>query len=305
MSRAEGVDLDRLADYAAGALEATEAADVARLVRTDERWALAHEALVAASGAVRADLRGLAASMPAEMPADVAARIEDALSDAAATSAAHRSVPSLAAARAARQRRRHQVLTGVGAAAATLVLVLCGVAVSRGAFRNQIGATSAGQPNAPAYDRGSNEGAAPPAVPGPTPAGSDALTGPLVVATGLNYSRQDLSELTAKPAQGPLPDFATSVSGGKGSGPAEVPLTVRDAAPEPLARLTAPAALANCLTAIRSAHPGVPILIDYARYEGRPALIVSVRSNTSTTVVAVGPDCGLATADQLASATVP
>jgi hypothetical protein len=302
MSRADGVDLDRLADYAAGALDATETADVALLVRTDERWARAHEALVAASGAVRADLRGLAAWTPAEMPADVAARIEDALREAATTSTAHRSVPSLAAARARRQRTRQRFLTGIGAAAATLVLVLCGVAVSRGVLTGQPDSTSAGGlPNAPAVDRGSNEGAAPPA-PGAAP---DAVSGPLVVATGLNYSRQDLSELTAKPAQGPLPDVALGSAGGKDARQAEVPLTVRDAAPEPLARLTAPPALANCLTAIRAAYPGVPILIDYARYEGRPALIVSVRSNTSTTVVAVGPDCGVATADQIASATVP
>ncbi len=61
MSRADfaprAVDLDLLADYAAGVLDRPQSAEVAYLISTEPAWARAHSALVRADAAVQADLR--------------------------------------------------------------------------------------------------------------------------------------------------------------------------------------------------------------------------------------------------------
>jgi hypothetical protein len=45
-------------------------------------------------------------------------------------------------------------------------------------------------------------------------------------------------------------------------------------------------------------------VVDFARFEGDPALIMVVRNGAVSTVVAVGPDCGNGGADELASVEV-
>src|SRR5688572_12173326 len=74
-------ELDELADYAAGVLSGAPAERIAELLRTDERWAAAHAALVAAEPVVRTALHA-AATIPPSLPDDVAARLEAALGDA-------------------------------------------------------------------------------------------------------------------------------------------------------------------------------------------------------------------------------
>jgi hypothetical protein len=86
------------------------------------------------------------------------------------------------------------------------------------------------------------------------------------------------------------------------AGPTEVPDTLR--------RLTEPDARAACLKAIIAQYGGTARLLDYARYQGSPALIVVLDGAQGVTgrkwVVAVGPKCGTggAIADQRYSAAV-
>jgi hypothetical protein len=291
------VDLDRLADYAAGVLDPTAAAEVERHVRTDDRWARALEALQVADEAVRAKLHDLATSHPARMPADVAGRIEDALREIAPES----SVISLATARTKRQVGHRRFVTGIMAAAATLVLVLCGITFVRGGPTQYNSGTSGGAPQAEQGDRGA---APPPPAAGDSGALADASV--LVFSSGANYTPQALQNLIDPTG----PRVALSTSAGEKVEPDaireySVPERVAQAAPSPLTRLTEKTALSACLAAIRVKYPGVPTLIDYARYEGRPALIVSVRADRSTTVVAVGGGCGVLGPDEIAAVTKP
>jgi hypothetical protein len=290
------VDLDRLADYAAGVLDATAAAEVERHVGTDEGWARALDALVIADEAIRAELHDLAASQPARMPADVAGRIDDALRQI------DREPPvvSIAAARARRERAHRRFVTGIMAAAATLVLVLCGVTLVRGDLSQRDSGTAAGAPQA--------ENDAPPvAAPGLTnDSGGAGDASILMRSSGADYTRQALQRLTEQ--SGPravLTDSAGQKVGPDAVHEFSVPQMVAQSVPSPLTRLTDKTALAACLSAIRVKYPGVPTLIDYARYEGRPALIVSVRTDRSTTVVAVGGGCGLIGPDEIAAVTTP
>jgi hypothetical protein len=41
--------------------------------------------------------------------------------------------------------------------------------------------------------------------------------------------------------------------------------------------------------------------LDYARFEGQPALMIVVRQAASSTIIAVGPDCGVLGADEKAA----
>jgi hypothetical protein len=295
------VDLDRLADYAAGVLDPTVAAEVERHVRTDDRWARALDALVTADEAVRAELHDLAASDPARMPTDVAGRIEDALRDIVPES----SVVSLAGARVKRRGGHRRFVTGIAAAAATLVLVLCGVTFVRGGLtQNDSGTTAGGAPQAENGDRG----AAPPGAALTTDGGALADASVLVISTGINYTQQELRNLTAKrPTWTPLSTYLGGKAGPDAAHELSVPDPVAQAAPRPLSRLTGKTALAACLAAIRDRYPGVPALIDYAQYEGRPALIVSVvqTGRSATTVVAVGGSCGIGGLHEIAVVTGP
>jgi hypothetical protein len=59
--------------------------------------------------------------------------------------------------------------------------------------------------------------------------------------------------------------------------------------------------LAGCLDAVEARWPGTPVALDYASFDGRPALVVWLRTATGIMVVAVGPNCGLTGVDALAS----
>jgi hypothetical protein len=74
---------------------------------------------------------------------------------------------------------------------------------------------------------------------------------------------------------------------------AETARAVPREVPEELTRLLATPALDDCLTAIRAAYPGAVTIVDYARFEGAPALLVAITEATGgTRVVVAGPECG-------------
>ena len=64
-------------------------------------------------------------------------------------------------------------------------------------------------------------------------------------------------------------------------------------ADEALARLEDPQALRDCLGAIVTAHGGTASAVDYARFQGRPALIVILATGDRHRIVVAGPACGI------------
>jgi hypothetical protein len=76
---------------------------------------------------------------------------------------------------------------------------------------------------------------------------------------------------------------------------------VAGAVPFALDALTMPDRLAACLTAVRAAHPGTVTVLDYARFQSQPALIIVIRQGSGGLVVAVGENCGLTGTDEKAA----
>jgi hypothetical protein len=294
------VDLDRLADYVGGALDGTpDEAVVAQLVATDPRWTRAHAALVAADAFVRTDLATLAAD-PARMPDDVAARLTAALAAEPAPPApatvdhgpqlsvlpgdrlAH--VPSPA--------RRWRSVAAVAAAAILLALGAASLAPQlRGSGAKSSGVAASADRAATPY-RGEASGTA--------SAGTFDAAPLDVRASGSDYTAGTLAALggalTADATGKSARDEAAEASTAPPSGPTGIP--------DPLRRLTEPGARAVCLNAVVARYGGTVRLLDYARYQGSPALIVLLDGAGGVVgrkwVVAVGPTCGAggAIADQ-------
>ncbi|HET8681574.1 MAG TPA: hypothetical protein VFM54_06835, partial [Micromonosporaceae bacterium] len=78
------VELDRLADYAAGVLDGTpQAEEIAHLIAAEPAWTAAYAELVNADQTLRGELAALR-TVDEPMPAEVAARLDAALAAAAA-----------------------------------------------------------------------------------------------------------------------------------------------------------------------------------------------------------------------------
>lgn len=293
------VDHDVLADYVGGALAGTpDEVTVARLVERDTAWADAYARLAPAVAEVHAAL--VAYGTAEEMPAAVADQIRTALAAtdvATATEgtpaegvpagrAARPSVvpaqphagsrrpggtPRVAAAGPGRRRRRWQ---RVGAPVA-----LAAVAVAA------VGLLGLDQ-----LDRGTDG-------PGPgTGATEQAAAGPVGTAgppiqTGTDYQREDLADPASSPQQ-------LSREGTTESEPSGVGIQGdRTAGSVGLDRLAEPGALETCLAEIGTEHDAGRLaveLVDYARFEGRPALVVRFTDATGTRWAWVsGPECGV------------
>jgi hypothetical protein len=256
-------DLDRLADYAAGVLDPPEAAEVNRLIATEPAWARAHDALVAAQPRLAETLSALS---PEPMPAEVAARLDRAIA------AASRETDSAKVIQLDRRRRWSRVAAG---AAAAVVVVGAGIA----------GLTALN--HSASREATSSAGSA------VTPAGAkNALSLPhqgtlITTASGIDYTHDTLA-LAGSP-----PDAAVSGAEGAAGAPHADQAQPTAGYPTELARLAGPTALDDCLTAIGTAEGGRPTSVDFARYQGQPALIVALNGGSARVVVA-GPDCGLA-----------
>jgi len=273
------VDLDRLADYLGGALDGTpEAATVAHLVASDPRWAQAHVFLLAADLAVRADLGELAAESE-PVPADVRDRISSALA-AQAGRPSNRS--TRAPAHRADQRRRRWIV-GLSAAAAAVAIGLGAVialpvlsgsqhqstnsaaaplspdSAEAGKSRTDVGAPAAGQP-------------------------------PILLATGTDYTPITLGGLSALAGRN---GGASQRAAAPGVGSVQAD---NASVPGDLGRLLDPTARANCLNAIIGVYGGSVSLIDYARFQGAPAMVVLLsgvaRAQGRQWAVVVGARCG-------------
>lgn len=290
---APGVDLDLLADYAAGALEGSpEEERASRLVASDPKWAEALRSLRAADAMVQADLARLA-DTPQPIPADIATRLDlalhrarsDRVGDRASLSEGPSGLPGdhpesagttdrsePVDLRAARLRRRFRI-----AAVASIAAGLLALAVPAGYLVLGQNAATDSESGLAATEERSDAGA-PEAAPSDTqggrqgPAALGDRTVPMT-ASGLDYSRGTISAVHGQRA--------------------ETARTVPREVPEELTRLLAIPALDDCLTAIRAAYPGAVTIVDYARFEGAPALLVAITEATGgTRVVVAGPECG-------------
>jgi hypothetical protein len=282
-------DLDRLADYQAGALSTSDETAVARLIDSDPSWGQADAALAAADAAVRLDLG--AAGGAIAMPADVSARLTGALAAIDRSTPDHVGTGNAPAARtnvvpiaSARSKRRRLAvrLTGVAAAA---VIVVGGIAVVAQNLRT------------PHADRASTTAGAgvanQPAAPNP-----ESLSAPATISSGRDYQPDTLGQLAQAYR---LPGAPPALNGSKAtSDPAAA-----DSAGGP--GPTGPpngSDLLPCLSAVAVTHPGTVLLIDHALFEGQPAILILIERDGTSTVVVVGPDCGSGGVDELDSAVV-
>lgn len=190
---------------------------------------------------------------------------------------------------AAVNRRRWR--PGVIAAAATVVAVAAlGVNELRRAdvgAENTATSAAAGQAAPPAAGRASG------GVPlsgdvGAANAWTSGVSGDRVVASGTDYSRTTMAAKAATP-----PQSRGEIEPGQ---PAPIRTLDGRAVAAPLRRLNAPAALRACLDAISAAHQRLITtvdLVDYAAFDGTPALVVMFTDADGVRWAWVsGPACG-------------
>ncbi|MDI1461667.1 hypothetical protein QEZ54_11850 [Catellatospora sp. KI3] len=271
------VDLDLLADYVDGALDGTpDEALVADLVAHDPAWAEAADRLRTALPLVSADLALLAAATE-PMPADLAARFDELLAGPqfAAVPAPlprpgtgeraldRRPVP------ADRRRRRWAVPVGVAAAA----LAVAGVSLPLSQFGGDVAFDSAAE----------------------KPASAELFPSVPLTASGEDYNRNTIAPNVRESAEPPVTTLST-----KGTPKTSATDDLSARTPAELQYLaTSQPALVSCLSAVLSSTPGTVELVDFARFEGHPAIVLSIAGPDGHWVVAAGPQCGVNGSDEL------
>ncbi|MFG1949656.1 hypothetical protein [Micromonospora sp. NPDC048830] len=315
------VDLDLLADYLGGALEGTpDEALVARLVEQDPAWAQAHAALAPALSRVADDLAAWARPVP-EMPLAVADRIAAALAGAGPAAADDTgmvdgamgapvaegtdgtaspagldtpvAVPAQPGPRRApvgtrpttgrgtgtgpgRRRRRWARLAGpVAVAAASVVAVGLGMNQFVRSGAREDASTVSEAPGAAANSNGSFRTIAAPQH------------------SGMDWTPEALAGGPSTRAAGPTKLFGQE----QGPAPMGAEEDKRRPAAAGLDRLAGQDALAACLAAVSVEHGAGPLtveMVDYARFQGAPALVVRFLDPSMQRWAWVsGPECGV------------
>jgi hypothetical protein len=191
------------------------------------------------------------------------------------------------------------LFAGLAAAAATVVVAVGGLTlVPQLRAEQDSGAVTAQRDDDPTGVAGGADHPEVAPSPAPEPAGGPAAgAGLTLVNSGTDYQPGTLAQLVRTEAllraRQPLDD-----GGLKSMTFAPVPPVFSEGVAPPLARLTGPGDLSACLRLVQSAHGGTPTIIDFAHYEGSPALLILLRAPQSSSVVVVGPDCGRAGADE-------
>lgn len=267
------VDIDLLADYIGGALDGTpEHAAIADRIARDETWRAAYEALAGGMATVGTNLGALGAE-PEPMPADVAERLDRAFTTSTGPRLVAvggderpaRSVPATARARRARR-------WAMPVAVAAVVLAFAGFGVNyvlgldRSATKSSSTSAAGSAQKAPAAADGQALAALPPAD--------------QILSSGTDYRH---TTMVAGPRgnEGTAPYSATTGS------------SARVAAS--LDRLRPQAALLACLNAIAVENGAGRIAVqqvDYARYDGAPAIVVRFTAGNGSWVWVSGPECG-------------
>jgi hypothetical protein len=285
-----GVDLDLLADYVGGALDGTqEHATVADLIAHDPAWRAAHNDLAAGMTAVQAQLSEVGAAAE-PMPADLAVRLEESFRAAEPKPHLQPIHGGSTARPTATRRRRWRWAVPIAAAAGLLAFAGIGVdylaRTSNTATDSQAtsGGGAARPESAPLAGSGLPPVAAPP-------------TASQIRSTGTDYNLATLRTGTPDRVAPPPGKSATLAPGIAG-----------ESAAAPLARLRPPDALLGCLNAIAAANGAGTITVqtvDYARFRGKPALVVQFSADNGRWAWASGPACGTPGADAATLASVP
>jgi hypothetical protein len=291
-----GVDIDLLADYVGGALDGTpDEAVVAALIADDPAWREAYTELTAGVAVVTGHLQQWGA-VAEPMPADVVARLDAALltvddasgavggadtmepgSDGAAPARHLVAVPSGSGSKRA---RRLRWAAPVGIAAGVLAFAGFGLQQQFADSSSDTATSSAG---------GSADQAAPRAAGAPE---LSLPSGPVPLSeSGTDYRRSTLVQAAAERTM-MAPDLGQETDGARKIMPSAGALSAADPA---LDRLRAQAALQTCIDAIAAQHGAgqiTPQAIDFARFDGKPAVIVTFLAAGESWVWASGPECG-------------
>jgi hypothetical protein len=304
------VDFDLLADYVGGALDGTpEHASVAGLIENDSGWRAAHDELEQGMASVGTAL-GEFGAIPEPMPSDVSARLENAFA-AEASVAAGLTAASPAAGRAETSagdgpepdiagRRHLTVVPDEQASGPGRPPVRNGDLEKRGRrlrWAAPIAVAAAviafvgfGADYLAGRDSASNDSAA-------SSSAGQAENAPLMATDSAGPG-------VGLPAAGQIHDSGTdyrasTLAGGLPSAASKRALTpdgaATDSAVDALARLRSGPGLLACLQAIAIAHAAGAISVtglDYARFEGTPALVVQFTASDGKWAWASGADCG-------------
>ena len=310
-------DWDLLADHLGGVLDGTaEQRRVTNLIATDPEWARAAARLSGAFDAVAADL----ATLPeAVMPDDILARMDAALHTATGTpprdhgatpvparssagrggrraggpggAAHHPASHHPAARRPARRRRTGRWLSGLVVVAGLMAFAAFGVPMLNTIGEDRAAEDGAVTSGAPGGDAG----------PGQGQGFTDSQ--PQLLASGTDYHRSRLpgqadggfdGERNADPPPDE-PGVAGMPEPAPEGVPAQVPPALRHLWPAP----------ERCLAAVADSYAagGATIeVVDFAYFEGRPALVIWIKTQDGMRWVSVsGEDCGdpLAGPDEL------
>jgi hypothetical protein len=277
------VDIDLLADYIGGALDGPDEDAVARLIADDPRWRETYDLLAPGMAEVGAGLHALGGESE-PMPADVAARLDAAFAaptpvEPAPATAAERHLHAVAgggADRPARRRRRLRWAAPIAAAAGVLAFAGVGIDYLVDNSDTMTASSGSGDQAAPLTESQAALVTVPPQE--------------RIVTSGTDYTQPTLGGPPAiAMAQ---PDDAARSSREDAS---RRPALGADLDNDPLRRLRPSDALLACLDAIARERGGNPITVetvDYARFQGAPALIVRFVADGVTWAWATGPDCG-------------
>ncbi|MBU2663573.1 hypothetical protein KOI35_08650 [Actinoplanes bogorensis] len=262
-----GVDIDLLADYIGGALEGTpDESAVATLIADDPAWREAYEQLSGGIEVVRAELASFG---PVEMPDDVAARVDAMFAPVPQLTVVRGEAPD--GVREKKRNRRMRWATPIAIAAGFIAFVGFGADYLIG--------------------RGSDDSAADTASSaGGSAENSTALdAGIITKTTGTDYTRATLAQEPVEPMNAPKSSLGVDQSEPQRS----------MASGSALSRLLDPAALDDCLAAIQQEQGGSITVrsVDYARFDGAPALIVRFSGSAGSWAWAVGPLCGTPAGD--------
>lgn len=268
MSERMSVNYDLLADYVGGALEGTpEQERVAGLIATSPEWEHAAHELTTALGGVQRDLEILRQTAE-PMPEDLAARFEG-LFDRPRRDPLEPRVVTRHSKQAgqAKARRWKRWAAPVAVAAAALGLFAIG----------KLPTLVAPAMNSADSGRTSTEVAAD--APG--------AMAQVPVQTATTWQRYDRNNLAQQQwlAQGAAP-FSSRSGVDTATGKAS------EEGVEQLQRLLDQSALRQCLNAVNAVLPGTVDLVEYAYFEGNPALVISITSANGKWLFVAGPNCG-------------
>jgi hypothetical protein len=274
-------DVDTLSDLDGGVLESTP----------DEARLRAHVADCAPCADLIGHLRGtrsLLAGLPGvPLPADVAARLDTALAEVAVTPVAGSGGATVLTTRGKRHRlggAPRRWLPGAGVAAAGVALLLAG-AVGLSTFRDHGG-------NRRVASRATAGGAAGAVAPLRTPVTSGRDYTPATLTAGV------VSLLPPRPTRTPSSPPPTPTPPPVALAPNRSAETGTQAA---LASLHQPAALRACVTELAGTDRITPLAVDFARFQGKPAVVVVLPSKNPAKVQVwvVGPNCRKGQSDLL------